>query len=261
MSFGTRLREAFRGAINAEIARKLKVTDAAVKNYIDGREPDTDKLRLISILTGCSIHWLLTGEGPKWVKSVSMEGESPVFFGEAEREIIARLAVEGNRTFDEEVRELVIAQLTAQGHLASEVTALDFTLFGSHVPRLIPVRLWGEVQAGKPLDVFEMDETVLIAEDLYVEGREMMVLRVRGESMIDEGIYPGDLLVCVRQPTAENGDTVIALIDGDKATVKKFRRERGKIVLSPRNPAHKPMVLDPGRVEIQAVVIGKQSRM
>jgi transcriptional regulator with XRE-family HTH domain len=72
-SFGQRLRIAFGNAKLAEIARKLGVSEAAVKNYVGGRVPDSDKLIKISTLTNCNLHWLLTGEGPKFLN------ESEVF--------------------------------------------------------------------------------------------------------------------------------------------------------------------------------------
>ncbi len=63
--FGERLRDAFGGARNAEIARKLKISEPAAKNYLEGRVPDAQTLIQIADLTNCSLHWLLTGEGPK----------------------------------------------------------------------------------------------------------------------------------------------------------------------------------------------------
>lgn len=70
------MREAFGGATNAEIARQLGRTEPAVKNYIDGRIPAADDLVAISYLTGCSVHWLLTGDGPREFKVLPMpEGE------------------------------------------------------------------------------------------------------------------------------------------------------------------------------------------
>jgi transcriptional regulator with XRE-family HTH domain len=71
--FGIRLRQAFYGAKNAEIARQLSVSSAAITNYIEGRVPPSDKLTLISTLTNCSIHWLLTGEGEKNLNAVADE--------------------------------------------------------------------------------------------------------------------------------------------------------------------------------------------
>lgn len=98
--FGPRLREAFEGVSNAEIARRLKRSEPAIKNYIDGRIPTADGLVSIAHLTGCSVHWLLTGEGPKYV--VDVEASSGPLFAigpaqespkltPAERKLIATL--------------------------------------------------------------------------------------------------------------------------------------------------------------------------
>jgi hypothetical protein len=91
--FGSRLREAFGGVTNAEIARKMRRSEPAVKNYIDGRIPSADHLVSISHLTGCSVHWLLTGEGPKLlsgavsIPEISARGK----LGDRDREMVVSL--------------------------------------------------------------------------------------------------------------------------------------------------------------------------
>jgi repressor LexA len=78
--------------------------------------------------------------------------------------------------------------------------------------------------------------------------------------MTDEGILDSDLLIVIETQEAHPGQTVVALIDGDQATVKKFYRRSNQIVLRPANPAHKEIILPADRVEIQGVVIGIQRR-
>src|SRR5262249_56966277 len=108
-----------------------------------------------------------------------------------------------------------------------------------HVP------LVGEVAAGTGVLAAEnVEETLPMPEDLTGDG-VLFMLRVRGDSMIDAGILHGDLVVVRQQPTAENGEIVVAGIPGDEATVKTFLRRRGKIVLRPENPAMDEMVFDP----------------
>lgn len=257
MSFAERLQEAFAAASMAEIARRLGLPHATVRNYFNGRLPAADILGKIADETNVSLNWLLTGNGPRYVAADTLpRGESSVYFGEKEREIIDELAMEAGRSFDEQVRELVLESLIGRGLISNEVQGANLTFFGDHVPKLVPMRLMGEIAAGKPLDVFEQDETVLVPEDFVVRGRENIVLRVRGDSMEDEGIFEGDLIIGVEAVEAHNGDMVIALVDGDKATVKRFYRERNQIRLEPRSSRHKPMILSPERVQIQGIVRG-----
>jgi repressor LexA len=257
VGFGERLKEAFGNAGTAEIARRLGITYQAAKNYVEGRIPPAEKLIEISRSTNCSIHWLLTGEGSREVEVFKLpEGEAPVYFGEREHEIISELARSQDRDFDEQVRQLVLEALLARGLITQEVHGANLIFFGEHVPKLIPMRLWGEIAAGKPIDVFEQDESVLVPEDFVVRGRENIVLRVRGDSMEDDGIFEGDIIIAVQSSEANNGDMVIALVDGDKSTVKRFYRERNQIRLEPRSSRHKPMYFAPERVQIQGIVRG-----
>lgn len=260
--FGKRLREAFKGATNAEISRKLGISEAGAKNYLDGRIPPADMLVTIRGLTSCSVDWLLTGEGAKWFGSIQETGgESLVYFGEAENEIIRELATDNELTFDEQVRELVLEALLSRGLVTDKVEGANLIFFGEHVPKLVSMKLLGEIAAGEPIDVFLLDETVLVPEEYVVPGRKNFVLRVKGNSMVDEGILDKDLIICYESATAENGDTVVALIDDDKATVKKFYTERNRIRLQPRNEEHEPILIAPERVMIRGIVIGIYRRI
>jgi repressor LexA len=82
------------------------------------------------------------------------------------------------------------------------------------------------------------------------------VLRVKGDSMIDEQIRDGDWVVVEDRKTAENGEMVIALVGGSDVTLKKFYRENGRIRLQPANPAMQPLILDASNVQVQGVVVG-----
>jgi repressor LexA len=118
-----------------------------------------------------------------------------------------------------------------------------------HVP------LVGDVAAGTGVLAAEnIEETVPMPEDFTGAGQLFMV-RVRGESMIDAGILDGDYVVVRQQPTAENGETVVAGIPGEEATVKTFMRRRNKVVLRPENPAMDEMVFDANDVEIYGKVV------
>jgi len=136
--------------------------------------------------------------------------------------------------------------------LANHSRALELT----EVPAAgaaVAVPLLGRVAAGAPIEAVEVPETVTLPEELLGRG-ETFALRVRGDSMIGEGILDGDLIVVESRPEAENGATVVALVRGE-ATVKKLYRERGRIRLVPANEKLAPIVARPADVEIRGVVI------
>lgn len=118
-----------------------------------------------------------------------------------------------------------------------------------HVP------LVGDVAAGTDVLAHERVEELLpLPEDFTGDG-QLFMLRVRGDSMIEAGILDGDFVVVRQQDTADKGDTVVAGIPGDEATVKTFGRRNGKIVLTPHNPSMQPIVLDAGDVRIYGRVV------
>ena len=118
------------------------------------------------------------------------------------------------------------------------------------------IPLLGIVAAGVPIEAVLNYETVHIPRDMVRKGR-MFALRVRGDSMIDEQIREDDLIILQSQQIAENGQTVVALIDGSDATVKRFYRGRNHVRLEPANPRYKPIIVKPAeRLQIQGVVVG-----
>ena len=120
---------------------------------------------------------------------------------------------------------------------------------------VVELPLLGAVPAGKPLEALEVEERIAVPEFL-VSGTRAYVLKVQGDSMREEQIRDGDYVVVEDRPVPENGETVVALLRGEEVTLKKFQRERGKVRLSPANPAFKPMVLPAKEVRIQGVVRG-----
>ena len=118
------------------------------------------------------------------------------------------------------------------------------------------IPLLGTVAAGQPIEAILSHDTISVPVDLQGRGRTF-ALRVRGDSMIDEHIQDGDIIVVASQKTADNGQVVVALIDGNFATVKKFYREPEFIRLEPANPQFKPIFIKtPERIQIQGVVTG-----
>ncbi|MGH9904679.1 MAG: transcriptional repressor LexA [Pyrinomonadaceae bacterium] len=118
------------------------------------------------------------------------------------------------------------------------------------------VPLMGLVAAGQPIEAILTHDTISAPRDMVGRGRTF-ALRVRGDSMIEENIQDGDIIIVASQTTAENGQMVVALIDGNYATVKKFYRESDFIRLEPANPQFKPIFIKtPERIQIQGVVRG-----
>ncbi len=121
----------------------------------------------------------------------------------------------------------------------------------------VALPLIGEVAAGLPIEAYGDDQVdTLDVPREFVNAADNFVLRVRGDSMIEEAIASGDYIICERREQAANGETVVALIDQHEATVKKFYAEEGHIRLQPANSSMLPQIYDPSRVTIQGVVIG-----
>ena len=117
--------------------------------------------------------------------------------------------------------------------------------------------LVGTIAAGQPIEAVE-DRQFVDLEQMFVNSSRAesstFVLRVRGDSMIDEQIRDGDFVIVQQRNTARNGETVVALLQDGEATLKKFYREQGRIRLQPANDAYEPIIVD--NCTIQGVVIG-----
>ncbi len=122
--------------------------------------------------------------------------------------------------------------------------------------RAVEVPLLGRVAAGIPIEAVTSAETISIPEDMLGRG-ETYVLQVRGDSMIDEHIRDGDYVIVDGRRAVRDGEMVIALLDGERATLKKlFREKDGRVRLQPANTRLAPLVIEAERVQVQGVVIG-----
>jgi repressor LexA len=121
--------------------------------------------------------------------------------------------------------------------------------------KAIELPLLGRVAAGAPIEAIETNDALTIPEEFVRRPRNAFALRVQGESMIGEGILDGDYIVVEKRPAADNGETVVAVVNGE-ATVKKLYRERGgKIRLQPANPQMAPILVKEKELEIRGVVV------
>jgi repressor LexA len=112
----------------------------------------------------------------------------------------------------------------------------------------------GVVAAGTPIEAVEVPESIEVPENFLGNGGNF-ALRVKGDSMIDEGIRDGDILIITKQPHAENGQTVVALVNGE-STVKKFYHYGDEIELRPANKSMKPIRVAADEVEVVGVAMG-----
>lgn len=120
---------------------------------------------------------------------------------------------------------------------------------------IVEVPLLGKVTAGTPIEAIEMpNEFFALPANLIPAKKDVFTLKVSGESMINVGIYDGDILIVKRQNTAHNGETVVAMNENNEATVKTFYKENGYFRLQPENDTMDPIILD--KVTILGIAIG-----
>lgn len=117
---------------------------------------------------------------------------------------------------------------------------------------------FGYIAAGLPLDVIAGDETVPVPPQLVGRG-ENYVLKVRGDSMIEDGIHDGDFVIIAHRDRAENGEMVVASVNGE-VTLKRWYAERGRVRLQPANSSMEPIFVSPEQVRVQGVVVGLMRR-
>ena len=123
--------------------------------------------------------------------------------------------------------------------------------------RAVELPLLGAVAAGMPIEAIESGQTLAVPQELTRRSGDHYVLRVRGSSMIDEQIRDGDFVVVNERKSADNGEMVIAMVNGNMATVKRMYRERdGRVRLQPANEAMAPLYVHENDISIQGIVVG-----
>jgi len=123
------------------------------------------------------------------------------------------------------------------------------------VARAVSVPLLGTVAAGLPFQAFPVEEVLDLPRGMW-NGRRIFALRVRGTSMVDEGIRDGDYLIVEPRETADTGQTVVAEVDGGVTVKRLFKEEDGRLRLQPANPEMLPLVVAADRVRIVGAVVG-----
>ena len=122
--------------------------------------------------------------------------------------------------------------------------------------RPIAVPVMGRIAAGTPIEAIQQRSHVINMPPDLLSAGEHFALEVRGDSMIEAGILDGDIALIRRSEAADTGDIVVALIDDEEATLKRFRRRGASIALEPANPSYEVRILPPNRVRIQGKLVG-----
>ena len=180
---------------------------------------------------------------------VAREGYSPSL-----EEIGAHFGLRSVATVHKHVQHLVEKGLLRKAwNRSRSVEPVDEPEAGSET---VSLPLLGVVAAGSPIVAIEDNERIEIPPDMAGRPGERFVLRVRGESMIEDMIADGDLVVVESRNEARNGETVVALVDGSDATLKRFYRKDDTVSLEPANSTMEPIVVPAANVEIRGVLRG-----
>jgi repressor LexA len=150
-----------------------------------------------------------------------------------------------------------ISILEEKGYItkdAMEARAIQLTPAFDDGLEIFNIPLEGVIDAGRPIEAIRTHETIDIPRDML--GKKTFALRVRGESMVEDGILDGDYVIIEQTNTAKNGDIVVALVDNANATLKRFYNEKDTVRLQPANSTMKPMHFAKNRVVIQGKVKG-----
>ncbi|VAX30828.1 SOS-response repressor and protease LexA [hydrothermal vent metagenome] len=167
-------------------------------------------------------------------------------------EIGRRFGLSSPATVHKHLTHLENKGLISKQHNLSRAIEIVEEKTDSELPR--EYVLLGSIVAGKPIEVLENREMIALMPD--TNDKDIFVLRVEGNSMIEDHIKDGDFVIIEKRESAENGETIVALLDNDKATLKRFYREKGKVRLQPANPDMQPLIVQDGDFKIQGVVIG-----
>jgi repressor LexA len=124
------------------------------------------------------------------------------------------------------------------------------------IPRATAIPMMGRIAAGVPISAIQDHTTNIMVPPEMLGTGEHFALEVKGDSMIDAGIFDGDTVVIRKGDAATNGDIVVALVDDEEATLKRLRRKGVSIALEAANPAYETRIFGPDRVRVQGKLVG-----
>ncbi len=151
-----------------------------------------------------------------------------------------------------------VKNLVKKGYITSKWNAnrsIDFAGESVDRDKWSALPMVGRIAAGIPIEAIEQNERINVPAELVGNG-ENFILEVKGDSMEEDHVQDGDMIIVEKNNAPKNGDMVVALINGSDATLKRYRRKGAKIVLEPANPLYKPIEVDEEDLTIQGVVIG-----
>ncbi|MBN1916141.1 transcriptional repressor LexA [Candidatus Dojkabacteria bacterium] len=126
---------------------------------------------------------------------------------------------------------------------------------GICIGEMIQIPMVGTIQAGYPIDFdFDSSETIELPVN-FIKGKDVFALEVKGDSMVDAYVTEGDIVICEKTNSVRDGDMVAAMVDHREATLKRFFKKKGRIVLKPENPKYKDIVRKTGEIEVQGKVL------
>ena len=126
----------------------------------------------------------------------------------------------------------------------------------SDVGRPVTIPVMGRIAAGTPIAAIETQSHTIVVPPEMLGGGEHFALEVRGDSMIEAGIFDGDTVVIKKQDTAATGEIIVALVDDEEATLKRLRRRGNSVALEAANPAYETRIFPPDRVKVQGRLVG-----
>lgn len=169
------------------------------------------------------------------------------------REVGANFGISSTATVHEHVKNLEKKGfLTSDPESSARSIEVESPLVAAAKALMLPLK--GLITAGAPIEAIETNEQMAVPSEMVGDGEDAYVLKVKGDSMIEDGILSGDYVVVVASPSPKNGDTVVALLDNNYATLKRFYKEEGHVRLQPANRTMKPLYVKD--IIVQGIVRG-----
>lgn len=156
------------------------------------------------------------------------------------REIADHFALSSPATVHQHIKTLTEKGFLTMGE-DGEARSVELTAEAQPASPSILLPLAGLITAGAPIEAVEENETMAVPTEFVIDGANSFVLRVKGQSMIEDGILDGDYVVIERNPSPKNGEVIVALLDNAFATLKRFYRESNQIRLQPANSTMDPI--------------------